>query len=97
MLVHPDDLTNAESALARTAAGATHPPIECRNLHADGSYRWLSWTAAPEGQSISAFGRDRAVRSKGVRSRLSPDINSPEDCLCLAKARASRPWRKAQP
>jgi PAS domain S-box-containing protein len=57
-LVHPDDLPSAEVALAHTAAGATLLPIEFRNLHADGSYRWLSWTAAPEGQAIFAFGRD---------------------------------------
>ena len=60
-LVHPDDLRSAESVLARTAAGATMPMIECRNLHADGSYRWLSWTAAPEGQALFAFARDITI------------------------------------
>jgi PAS domain S-box-containing protein len=59
-LVHADDVPGTASALARTAAGAI-PPIECRNLHADGSYRWLSWTAAPEGEAVFAFGRDVTI------------------------------------
>ncbi len=60
-LLHPEDLPDAEVALARTAAGAAMPPHECRNLHADGSYRWLAWTAAPEGEAIFAFARDISI------------------------------------
>jgi PAS domain S-box-containing protein len=60
-LVHPEDLPDAAVALARTTAGAAMPLLECRNLHADGSYRWLAWTAAPEGEAIFAFGRDISI------------------------------------
>ena len=55
--------------------------------------------ATPDGAVISATTPGPACSSsapKRVRSRLSPVMNSPEDCPCLAKARASRPWRKAQ-
>ena len=55
--------------------------------------------AAPmaNAQRLRVFRTRPSSARRGVRSRLSPDTNSPEDCLCLAKARASRPWRKAQP
>jgi PAS domain S-box-containing protein len=59
-MVHPDDLPRIESALGRAASGAI-PPAECRNLHADGSFRWISWTFALEGESIFAFGRDVTI------------------------------------
>lgn len=56
-LVHPEDQARAEEALLRATVGVL-PSFECRCQHADGSYRSLAWTAAPEGQSIFAFGRD---------------------------------------
>ncbi len=40
--------------------------------------------AAPAGREVSSAARPRP-------DALSPDINSPEDCLCLAKAGASGP------
>ncbi len=57
LLVYPDDLAGAEDALARATVGVL-PTFECRCIHADGSYRFIAWKAAPEGQSIFAFGRD---------------------------------------
>jgi PAS domain S-box-containing protein len=56
-LVHQDDRSNAELALQRATLGVL-PSFECRVLHADGSYRSIAWTAAPEGDAIFAFGRD---------------------------------------
>jgi hypothetical protein len=35
----------------------------------------------------------RMLSERSERSELSPDTNSPEDCLCLAKAQASWPGR----
>jgi PAS domain S-box-containing protein len=55
--VHSEDRTRAEQALARAAVGVL-PTFECRFLHANGGYRTLAWTAAPEGRTIFAFGRD---------------------------------------
>ncbi len=55
--IHPDDQASAEDALAR-AAVAVLPSFECRVLKADGGHRIVAWTAAPDGQTIFAFGRD---------------------------------------
>ena len=60
-LVHPDDRARTEAGLAHLAGGGALPQIDGRNLHADGSYRWLSWTAAPEGPAIFAFARDISI------------------------------------
>jgi PAS domain S-box-containing protein len=56
-LVYADDLPGAQDALVRAAVGVL-PTFECRCVHADGSLRFIAWTAAPEGRSIFAFGRD---------------------------------------
>ncbi len=56
-LVHPDDVPAAEAALVRAGTGVL-PQFECRMRHADGSFREIAWTAAPEGGVIFSFGRD---------------------------------------
>ena len=40
--------------------------------------------------------RELAVHKRRIYCRLSPDTNSPMDCLCLAKGRASGPARPAR-
>lgn len=55
--IHPDDQANATAALAKAAVGVL-PAFECRMLHGDGSERVVAWTAAPDGQTVFAFGRD---------------------------------------
>ena len=55
-LVHPDDLAATERALA-TAKAETLPTFENRFRHRDGSYRWISWVAAPGPGGIFAVGR----------------------------------------
>jgi len=57
-LVHPDDRQRSGVALANLVAGCTTKHFENRLKHKDGSYRWLSWFAAPEGGLIYASGRD---------------------------------------
>jgi len=54
--IHPDDHQSSEQALA-TASGAELPSYENRYRHKDGSYRWISWVAAPEEGLIYASGR----------------------------------------
>lgn len=56
-LVHPDDHGAARDALAT----ASHGPLASSPLrirHRDGSYRWVAWVAAPEGDLVYASGRD---------------------------------------
>ncbi len=55
-LIHPDDHPSSEQALA-TATNSDLPVYENRCRHKDGSYRWISWVAAPEEGLIYASGR----------------------------------------
>ena len=58
LLVHPDDAAEAERAVKTLAAGFVPPRFENRLRHVDGSWRWISWTAAPEDDAFYAVGRD---------------------------------------
>ena len=55
--IHDDDHASSTAALATTSE-QEHKGREIRMLHKDGSYRWISWVAAPEGGLIYANGRD---------------------------------------
>ena len=57
-LKHPDDLVKGDAGLARLGEGRTVSGLQDRYRHKDGGYRWLSWTAAPEGGLIYAAARD---------------------------------------
>ena len=54
--IHPDDHPSSEGALA-TASHRELPTYENRCLHKDGTSRWISWVAAPEGDLVYASGR----------------------------------------
>ncbi|HWJ17991.1 MAG TPA: PAS domain S-box protein, partial [Geobacterales bacterium] len=55
--VHSDDRASSTASLA-TTRGRELKGHEIRMRHKDGSYRWISWVAAPEGGLIYANGRD---------------------------------------
>lgn len=55
--IHPDDHPSSRGALASASVDVL-PTYENRYRHKDGSYRWISWVAAPEGELIYASGRD---------------------------------------
>lgn len=57
-LEHPDDIAKTRAEVERLAAGQTTYAFENRFQHADGTYRWLSWTAVPYANHIYATGRD---------------------------------------
>ena len=55
--IHPDDLAATQNVFANIMAAPLIEPHEYRLRHADGSYRWFSWTAAFEdGQVYSDTG-----------------------------------------
>jgi PAS domain S-box-containing protein len=56
--VHPDDLSAAGPVLERLARGEMVDRFEDRLRHADGSWRWISWTLVPDGAVFYAVGRD---------------------------------------
>ena len=55
--IYSDDRASSTAALA-TTMDRELKGHEIRMLHKDGSYRWISWVAAPEGGLIYANGRD---------------------------------------
>ncbi len=75
-LVHPDDLAATEAELARLAKGERTRGFENRYRAKDGSYRWLSWTAVPEGGLNYSAARDitqqkeRAAELDAAREQL---------------------------
>jgi PAS domain S-box-containing protein len=54
--VHPDDLDGAAEA-HRTASSRPLDRYEGRVRHKDGSHRWFSWIASPEGDLVYGTGR----------------------------------------
>ncbi|MBM6577659.1 PAS domain S-box protein [Microvirga sp. SRT01] len=56
--VHPDDHDAARDVMERLLRGETVERFEERIAHADGSWRWISWTLVPEGDVFYAVGRD---------------------------------------
>ncbi len=75
-LVHPDDLAATEAELARLAKGERTRGFENRYRTRDGSYRWLSWTAVPDGGLNYSAARDiteqkeRAAELEAAREQL---------------------------
>jgi PAS domain S-box-containing protein len=57
-LIHPDDVERSAEAVRTLAAGKPVFRFENRYRTRDGSYRWLSWTAVPEGGRSYCSGRD---------------------------------------
>ena len=58
--VHPERYLSTTIALAQAARGEL-PAHDNLYRHKDGSYRWLSWVSAPEGELIYATGRHVTV------------------------------------
>jgi len=73
-LVHPDDLEMTKKELEKLGEGAATLRFENRYLCADGSVRWIAWTASPyiEEELVYAAGRDitesRAAEEELFRS-----------------------------
>lgn len=57
-LAHPDHVYELAQVMARLAAGQPVSRYDIRSRHKDGTYRWLSWAATPEGQLLYLVGRD---------------------------------------
>jgi len=61
--IHREDRASGQAALSTASLGELKG-YEIRILHKDGSYRWISWVAAPEGGLIYANGRDVTAEKK---------------------------------
>jgi PAS domain S-box-containing protein len=56
--VHPEDHPKVIRMMEELSAGETVVGLEDRLLHADGSWRWISWTLVPANAVFYAVGRD---------------------------------------
>src|SRR5262249_34844093 len=57
-LLHPGDRDKTRSEIEQLAKGHKTLHLENRLRAKDGTYRWMSWTAAPDGDRLYAMGRD---------------------------------------
>ena len=67
-IVHPDDVEATRAALD-AAIGAGFARFENRNLHKDGTPRWVSWVVTQEGDALYGNGRD-ITREKETQRAL---------------------------
>ncbi len=65
--IHSDDRASAKTALAAVMGRALKGQV-VRMPHKDGSYRWISWVAAPEGGLIYANGRDVTAEKEAAEA-----------------------------
>ncbi len=83
-LVHPDDLAATQRVVEALQKGTIISRFVNRLRHADGTYRWISWSAVPEDEVIYASGRDitrdmQVVEELGAANRaLTEQINERE-------------------
>ncbi|WP_315835920.1 PAS domain S-box protein [Bradyrhizobium prioriisuperbiae] len=63
-LEHPDDIERTRAQVAYLATDGVMPRFENRFRHKDGSYRWISWTAARDDGQVYAVGRDVTAEKK---------------------------------
>ena len=68
-LEHPDDGGRTRAEVHRLMRENQTVRFESRYRHKDGSYRWLSWTAVPDRESIYAVARD-VTAEKAAAERL---------------------------
>jgi PAS domain S-box-containing protein len=61
--VFEEDILPSQAALAHATSQAL-PSFQNRWRHKDGSYRWISWVAAPEDDLVYASGRDVTAERK---------------------------------
>jgi PAS domain S-box-containing protein len=80
-LVHPDDHGAVVNAVQRLLAGIEVRDLDLRILSNDGTYRWLTWSAAPslEEEVFFLVGKDltdrRTLEEESTRFlELSPDL-----------------------
>lgn len=68
--VHPDDIAKTAKAFVDIQMGKPILQFENRYRHKDGSYRWLSWNAVPEGDVFFCSARD-VTAAKRAESDLA--------------------------
>ena len=74
-LLHPDDKERTRSEIDHLADGNKTLHFESRLRSKDGSYHWISWTAAPDSGRIYATGRDVTERKRAEEALRESEQN----------------------
>ncbi len=80
--VHPDDREATRREIERLRSGQESVSYENRYQTRDGSYRWLSWTARPQGGRIYASATDVTER-KRAEDRFRRLLESAPDAMVI--------------
>ncbi len=70
-LLHPDDLASTRAEAQRIADGNVSTRFVNRLRHADGGYRWMSWTVVPEQSLMYAAVRDISSEREALEELAS--------------------------
>jgi PAS domain S-box-containing protein len=70
-LVHPEDVESLDAVMARMRQSGRALRFENRARAADGTWRWIAWTASPEpgGERLFAIGRDIHAEKEQAEAR----------------------------
>ncbi|WP_308462274.1 hybrid sensor histidine kinase/response regulator [Sphingomonas citri] len=68
--VHPDDHQAVQAVMESLQRGEKIERFEDRLAHADGSWRWISWTLVPEGDVFYAVGRDVTTEREAAQELM---------------------------
>ncbi|HEX8484815.1 hybrid sensor histidine kinase/response regulator, partial [Sphingomonas sp.] len=79
-LLHPDDLDRSIAGVQVLADGGYYTRFDNRYRHRDGTYRWISWSAQADADSIYAVGRDFTSERENAEA-----LRSAEDALRQAQ------------
>jgi PAS domain S-box-containing protein len=74
-LIHADDLERVEQALARLRGGNPLTDFETRVRFADGSWRWVSWSATPSPDRTAFYFIGRDVTRRHEEERRAAQAN----------------------
>ncbi len=83
--IHPDDLAITAKAFVDVQRGKPVLGFENRYRHKDGSYRWLSWNAVPEGDLYICSARDvtSAKKNEDALEKAEADAELREQFISI--------------
>ena len=98
-LLHPDDRESTRAELDHFAKGHKTLRFENRLRAKDGSYHWISWTAAPDSGRIYSMGRDitEHKRAEEALRELESDLAHMNRLHIMGEQAASLAHEVSQP